>query len=90
MAEGTRRFSADERRVLLTVKGVGPTVVARFEQLGIADLSTLAGHEPAALVAAIAGHVGSTCWRNSPQARQAVSAAIALARRAVTDADGSD
>jgi predicted RecB family nuclease len=89
MAEHLRRFTADERRLLLAVKGVGPTVVSRFEQLGIADLATLAGHDPAALVAAIAGHVGSTCWRNSPQARQAVSAAIAAARRAGTDADRS-
>lgn len=35
-------FSPEERAALLKVKGVGPTVVARLEQLGITSLAQLA------------------------------------------------
>lgn len=73
-------FTADERNRLLAVKGVGPTVIARLEQLGIHSLSTLAQQDAAALCAAAAVAVGSSCWKNSPQARKAIEAAIALAK----------
>ncbi|MDQ7759384.1 hypothetical protein RAB70_16565 [Xanthomonas sontii] len=35
-------FDAEDRSVLLAVKGVGPTVVARLEQLGVHSLQALA------------------------------------------------
>ncbi|MBP2229864.1 putative flap endonuclease-1-like 5' DNA nuclease [Azospirillum agricola] len=73
-------FPSDERDRLLSVKGVGPTVIARLEQLGIERLSTLAAQDAAALCAAAASMLGSSCWKNSPQARKAIEAAIALAR----------
>jgi hypothetical protein len=34
-------FSPDERKALLAVKGVGPTVVARLEQIGFETLTHL-------------------------------------------------
>ena len=34
-------FSPEERKALLGVKGVGPTVVARLEQMGFASLAQL-------------------------------------------------
>lgn len=75
-------FSKDERDVLLSVKGVGPKVVERFEQLGIVTLQQLAEQEAAEICAGASALVGSTCWKNSPQARRAVAAAIAAAKTA--------
>lgn len=74
------RFPDDERATLLQVKGVGPTVVTRLEQLGYASLVQLASAEAGDIVATAAAHVGSSCWRNSPQARAAIEGAIAAAR----------
>ncbi|MCL7713389.1 helix-hairpin-helix domain-containing protein [Stenotrophomonas mori] len=74
-------FSAQERAVLLAVKGVGATVVARLEQLGFGSLQQLAGAEPGDILAQAAAMLGSTCWRNSPQARAAIEGAVQAARR---------
>lgn len=79
-------FSADERAILLAVKGVGPTVVQRLEQVGIEDLAALARQDAGAVCAAASALVGSTCWRNSPQARGAIAAAIETARAHTADA----
>ncbi|MCE1240865.1 MAG: hypothetical protein LWW83_13180 [Azonexaceae bacterium] len=74
-------FPDDQRAALLALPGVGPTVIRRLEEIGCAPLSRLAGEETAVLTLRIARLIGSTCWHNSPQARAAVDAAIALARR---------
>ena len=79
-------FAADDRAVLLAVKGVGPTVVQRLEQVGIEDLAALARQDAGAVCAAASALVGSTCWRNSPQARGAIAAAIEAARAHTADA----
>ncbi len=75
-------FPLHERTVLLAVKGVGPTVLKRLEELGVEDLATLAQQDAAALCLAASAQLGSTCWRNSPQARAAITGAIEAARRA--------
>lgn len=80
MSAGDARFSADERDALLALKGVGPTVVQRLEQMGIASLRQLAATEPSAIVAGAAGLTGSTCWKSSPQARAAIQSAVDFAR----------
>ena len=80
MSSGDARFSADERDALLALKGVGPTVVQRLEQVGIASLRQLAATEPSAIVAGAAGLTGSTCWKDSPQARAAIQSAVDFAR----------
>lgn len=80
MSGGEARFPVEERDALLAVKGVGPTVVQRLEQMGIASLRQLAAAKPSEIVASAAGLTGSSCWKNSPQARAAVQAAIDLAR----------
>ncbi|WP_448227795.1 hypothetical protein [Pseudoxanthomonas mexicana] len=59
---------------------MGPTVVQRLEQMGIASLRQLAAAEPSEIVANAAGLTASTCWKNSPQARAAIQAAVDLAR----------
>ncbi|WP_307945446.1 helix-hairpin-helix domain-containing protein [Pseudomonas mosselii] len=76
-------FNAHERAVLLAVKGVGPTVVQRLEQLGYDSLARLAGADALQIVSEAAGLLGSSCWKNSPQARGAIQAAIARAREHV-------
>lgn len=72
-------FSAEERAALLRVKGVGPTVVARLEQLGFISLRQLSQASMLDVVERAATLVGSSCWKNSPQARAAIQGAIALA-----------
>ena len=72
-------FSADERAQMLALKGVGATVIGRLEQIGFSSLGQLAGEDPAVVTLRIARLIGSTCWHNSPQARAAISAIIALA-----------
>ncbi|HMN79160.1 MAG TPA: helix-hairpin-helix domain-containing protein [Burkholderiaceae bacterium] len=73
-------FPPEERKALLGVKGVGPTVVARLEQMGFESLAHLGKANALAIVSRASAIVGSTCWKNSPQARGAIQAAIALAR----------
>lgn len=73
-------FPLEERRALLAVKGLGPTVVARLEQMGFESLAHLAKANALDIVSKAANIVGSTCWKNSPQARAAIAAAIALAQ----------
>ncbi|WP_024890951.1 hypothetical protein [Luteimonas huabeiensis] len=73
-------FPADERARLLAVRGVGPTVVARLEQLGFDRLAALARADADDIVRQAAALLGSTCWRNSPQARAAIEGAIRAAR----------
>lgn len=61
------------------MKGVGPTVIDRLEQIGFDSLETLAGTDVDGIVKQIATMLGTTCWRNSPQARAAIAEAIAAA-----------
>jgi predicted RecB family nuclease len=75
-------FSISERQTLLAVKGVGPTVVARLEQMGIENLAHLAKANALDIVSNAAKLLGSTCWKNSPQARTAIQSAIAAAQAA--------
>ena len=72
-------FSADDRTQMTALKGVGNTVISRLEQIGFSSLAQLAGEDPAIITQRIAQMLGSTCWHNSPQARAAISAIIALA-----------
>ncbi|MCE8024528.1 helix-hairpin-helix domain-containing protein [Halomonas sp. MCCC 1A11058] len=73
-------FSEAERTALLSVRGVGPTVVARLEQMGFQSLVQLSEASLDEIVSAGAAISGSTCWKNSPQARAAIQGAIELAQ----------
>lgn len=73
-------FSPEERTALLALKGVGPTVLTRLEQLGYGSFALLRQANYLEIVAKAAEAVGSTCWKNSPQAKAAVQAAIQLAQ----------
>lgn len=73
-------FTDHERQILLATKGVGPKVIERLEELGVGGFARLAQADAAVVCAGAAASVGSTCWKNSPQARKAVQAAIDAAR----------
>lgn len=73
-------FPPKERAALLDLKGVGPTVIARLEQMGIESLADLRNANVTDILARASAAVGSTCWRNSPQARAAITAATVLAK----------
>ena len=74
-------FSESEKAALLEVKGVGPKVVKRFEEIGIDTFSELANYEPKEISERVASMLRTTCWKNSPQALSAVKAAIERARQ---------
>jgi len=78
-ADTAMTFTDHERQILLATKGVGPKVIERLEELGVGGFARLAQADAAVVCAGAAG-VGSTCWKNSPQARKAVQAAIDAAR----------
>ncbi|MFC5706655.1 helix-hairpin-helix domain-containing protein [Aeromonas eucrenophila] len=81
-----KQFPAKERALLLGVKGVGPTVIGRLEQLGYHSLRELAEADTGQIVRLVASMLGSTCWQNSPQARVAVEGAIVMARDYIEEA----
>lgn len=76
-------FSATETAALLELKGVGPTVVSRLEQIGFTSLAQLHDQDPLAITKQISDMMGSTCWHNSPQARGAIAAVVELAKQSV-------
>ncbi len=72
-------FNRDERDSLLALRGVGPAVVARLEQMGFNSLAALDGARAAEILEAGAALSGSSCWKASPQARAAIAAVLDLA-----------
>lgn len=74
-------FCVEEREALLAVKGVGPTVIKRFEEIGIDTLAKLAEQSADDIANKVADLLGSSCWKNSPQSKSAISAAIIRAKQ---------
>ncbi|AJP52502.1 hypothetical protein [Pseudomonas simiae] len=74
-------FSLEERTALLALKGVGPTVVTRLEQMGIDSMDVLGKADVSDILAQASAALGSTCWKNSPQARAAITSAVELAKK---------
>jgi hypothetical protein len=77
-------FNQSEREVLLAVKGIGPTVVKRLEEMGFSTLTQLSKAEMLDVVAHGAALMGTSCWKNSPQSRAAISGAIDAAQNAAS------
>lgn len=74
-------FTDEETQSLLAVKGIGKTVLQRLQQMGLDDVATLAAADLEDILEQGAKLTGSTCWKNSPQAKAAVSAAIEWAKQ---------
>ena len=73
-------FSKAEKEALLQLKGVGPTVIRRFEEIGIDSFDELRKYRAEDIVEIVADMLHTTCWKNSPQAKNAIDAAIKLAK----------
>lgn len=73
-------FNPAERDALLSVKGVGETVIARLEQIGFSSFAQLAQADAQEVCTSVAGLLGNTCWKNSPQARAAIQSALDRAK----------
>jgi predicted flap endonuclease-1-like 5' DNA nuclease len=76
-------FSESEYKALLSIKGVGPTVIKRLEEMGISSLQDLSVSNTHDIVTFTANMLGSSCWKNSPQAKDAIDNAIAFAKNHV-------
>lgn len=74
-------FSPIERQALFALKGVGPTVVKRFEEIGIDSFEALATYQAEDIAETVASMLRTTCWKNSPQALAAINAAIECAKQ---------
>ena len=74
-------FAPQERQALLALKGVGPTVITRLEQMGYDSFFLLSKASLLDIVEKAAAITGSSCWKNSPQAKAAIAAAVAWARQ---------
>ncbi|MEM1345667.1 MAG: helix-hairpin-helix domain-containing protein [Pseudomonadota bacterium] len=73
-------FSEHETALLLKAKFIGPTVVRRLEEAGFGSFSVLGEADVETVCAQVAARLGASCWKNSPQSRQAVANAIAVAK----------
>nr|WP_232482817.1 helix-hairpin-helix domain-containing protein [Halomonas alkaliphila] len=67
----------------MSVKGVGPTALKRFEEIGIDSFTELAARQVDEIAEMVAAMLHTTCWKNSPQAKAAISAAITKAQEGV-------
>ena len=74
-------FSQEETQSLLAEKGIGKTVLQRLQQMGLDDVAKLAAANVDDMLQQGAALTGSTCWKNSPQARTAIQAAVDWAKR---------
>ncbi|WP_369310410.1 helix-hairpin-helix domain-containing protein [Providencia rettgeri] len=77
-------FSESEKQVLLAVKGVGPQVISRLEQMGFSSLAELSEASYSEILISGAALTGSRCWKHSPQAKNAVEGAILAAKQALS------
>ena len=72
-------FPMHERRLLLSTRGIGETVVHRLEAAGFASLQALCEAGAARVTEQVLAQVGEQAWRNR---RRAIERAIADAVRA--------
>lgn len=73
-------LSEEEKRSLLSQKGIGATILKRLEEMGLDDVKILAATNPDFILQRGAEITGATCWRNSPQARKAIETAVNWAK----------
>ncbi len=73
-------FNHEEKEALVSLKGIGPTVIKRFEEIGIHSLQELKQYNAEDITEMVASMLNTTCWKNSPRAKSAISAAINLAK----------
>jgi hypothetical protein len=72
-------FSPLDKEKMAAQKGVGLTVISRLDQIGFSSLDQLIGQDPEFVTKLISQMIGSTCWHNSPMARNSIRSSIELA-----------
>ncbi|MDO4247792.1 MAG: recombinase RecA [Neisseria sp.] len=77
-------FTEKETQSLLAEKGIGKTVLLRLQQMGLDDTAKLAQADVHDILQQGSALTGSSCWKNSPQAKAAITAAVAWAKRQQT------
>ena len=60
-------FTPEEKEALLEVKGVGPVVIKRFEEIGIYSFAALSKYHADDIADMVASMLQTSCWKNSPQ-----------------------
>ncbi|HHE3467975.1 TPA: recombinase RecA [Pasteurella multocida] len=73
-------FTLSQQQSLLAQKGIGTTILKRLQEMGLDDVKLLAKTDPTFILERGAELTGSTCWRNSPQARKAIETAVNWAK----------
>lgn len=73
-------FTETEQQSLLAQKGIGLTILMRLAEMGLDDVKRLANTSPEFILQLGSEIIGSTCWRNSPQARKAIETAVNWAK----------
>jgi hypothetical protein len=63
---------------MLAMKSVGPIAISRLEQVGFSSLAQLVGQDPLDITFQFSQVLRSTCWHNSPSAKNAITAIIAI------------
>ena len=74
-------FPEQDKAILRAVKGVGDTIIQRLEMMGFTRLKELADADVDDILYRGSELTGSSCWRNSPQARNAITGAIVAAKQ---------
>ena len=80
-------LNAEQQQSLLAQKGIGATVLTRLQQMGLDDIAKLAAADVDDILQQGAALSGSACWRNSPQARAAMQAAVTWAQQRISLSD---
>ncbi len=80
-------FSENEIHSLLAQKGIGQTILQRLQQMGLDDTAKLAAAEVDDILQQGAALSGSTCWKNSPQAKAAITTAVEWAKQQTANND---
>jgi len=63
-------FSTIEKEALINLKGVGPTVVKRFEEIGINSLEELGQYNADDIAELVASMLNAPRWKTTQKQRQ--------------------
>ena len=80
-------FTSEQTSALLQLPYVGKTVIQRLQEVGLDDVATLASSDVGEVLEIIAAHLHSSCWKNSPQAKAAITTAVEWAKQQTANND---